>query len=304
MKREDDRYIWRMGVSSDPLIWRPPVEAQSLILQLTVGCPWNRCLFCSTYKNKRFNVRKLDEFKRDVFIAKKHFGDKPEKIFLMDANSIALRTAKLVEACKFLYETFPNLKGISLYGSARFINRKKSEDFKKLKKAGLTKIYMGLETGDDLLLNSVNKGVTSKEMITAAEIIRVAGIELSVTIIAGLGGKGSWRRNAKETAEVLSKMKPDEVRIHNLVLNHNSSLYKKTKTGEFIESSWYEVIEEMRELIKGLDIDTTIYTHPTTYLNPSLLYGCKLPEDKERILEILTSALSSPEVYLQPERDF
>jgi radical SAM superfamily enzyme YgiQ (UPF0313 family) len=304
MKRDENRYIWKMGVSSDPFIWRPPVEAQSLILQLTIGCPWNRCLFCGTYKKKRFKVRKMSDFIKDVSIAKKHFGDKPEYIFLMDANSIALRTDRLLEVCRLLYDAFPKLKGISLYGSARFINRKKDEDLEKLGMAGLTKIYMGLETGDDSLLNSIDKGATSKQMIMAAEKIKAAGIELSVTIIAGLGGKGSSKENAEKTAEVLSKMKPKEVRIHNLVLNPDSPLYKKMKKGEFVESSWDEVIKEMRELIRRLDADVTIYTHPTTYLNPALLYGCKLPEDRELILEILTSALSSPESYIQRDRDF
>jgi radical SAM superfamily enzyme YgiQ (UPF0313 family) len=244
------------------------------------------------------------EIKKDVSLAKEHFGDKPKRVFLMDANSIVLKTEMLIEICDLLYLTFPNLERISCYGSARFIIKKELKELDLLRQAGLKKIYMGLETGDDSLLSYMNKGIASSDLISAAKMIKDAEIELSVTIIVGLGGEGSWPKNAKATAQILNKMKPDELRIHNLILKHNSPLYERVKKEEFKEAAWQEVIKEMRELIKRLNINTTVYTHPTTHINPVLLYERKLPEEKESMLEILDSALKSPEKYLQKERSF
>jgi len=310
--REKGRYIFpypSMAIVAEPIsyeygpvIFRPPPESYSLILQATIGCPWNRCLFCGTYKLKDFRPRSK-EIIEDIQLAKKYYEDKPRRVFLSDANSLALKTERLIEICNLLFKTFINLERISSYGSARFILRKGSDDLKSLFEAGLKKVYMGLETGDDDLLKNIDKGVTSEEMMLAAESVKDSGMELSVTVIQGIGGKGSWKRNASKTAKVLNRMKPHETRLHNLVIHSNSPLHEKADKGEFIRASRDEVLEEMTELIRLLDYKTEIQTYGSNYLRPGLLGG-RIPEDKNHMLEILDFALHSPdrEIFLQSSR--
>jgi radical SAM superfamily enzyme YgiQ (UPF0313 family) len=281
-----------MAVVVNPInLRRPPNEAHSLILQATIGCPWNRCSFCGNYKQKQFLPR-YPEVLDDLYIAKKYFCEKPTQIFLADANSLVLKTEHLVAIAQKSYEVFPNLKQISSYGSARFIIRKGPQDFEKLQKAGVTKIYLGLETGDDALLRSMNKGATADEMIRAGKIVTDAGMMLSVTVIQGLGGKGSWRHNAELTAQVLNVIQPHETRFHNLIIHPNSLLAEQAKNGGFHPATREEILKEMRELVKQLTIKTRIFTYSTNYLQPGLLDG-HLPNDKIYMIRLLDAALTS-----------
>ncbi len=297
----DDRYIFpypSMAVVAEPTnylpgptIFRPPLEAFSLILQATIGCPWNRCLFCSIHKHKKFRPRS-EEVKEDVLIAKKHYHDKPRRIFLADANSIVLRTEKLLEIMELCFKTFPNLERVSTYAGARFIFRKGLDEFKALSDAGLKKVYMGVETGDDNLLKYMNKGVTVKEMLEASKIVKDAGMELSITLIQGLGGEGSWKRNSELTANVLNSMKPDETRLHNLRVSPNTPLYEKAVNGDFKKPSLKEIIKETRNLVSMLEYKTQIFFYNTANLPPGMIDGI-LPMDKQYIVEVFDSILKS-----------
>jgi radical SAM superfamily enzyme YgiQ (UPF0313 family) len=161
---------------------------------------------------------------------------------------------------------------------------------------------MGLETGDDDLLKYMRKGVTSAKMIEAANMVKRAGIDLSVTIIQGLGGKGSWKRNAELTAKVLNEMKPQETRLHALVIHPNSPLYEKVRTGEFVEATREEVLREMRELISRLTYETRVYTYSSGYIKPGLIDG-ELPNDKDYMLDMLDYILETgEEIFLQKWR--
>ncbi len=303
MKYLHGRFIYEpMVVAVGPVVYRPPVESDSLILQATIGCPWNRCSFCNTYKGINFRPRKIEEFKIDVLIAKKCFGNKPTSVFLADANSIVLKTEKLTEICNYLFKTFSNLEGVRSYGSARFIIKKGEREWREIRESGVGKVYMGLETGDDNYLKLYNKGVTSEDMIKAVKLLKRAGIESSVTIISGICGKGNLEKNADETARVLNRMEPDELRIHNLVLKVNSPLYEQASKGEFVEAPWQEVIKEMRRLIERLNISTRVYTHPSCHINSNFIYGNKLPEEKGYVLKVLDGALSDPEFFLHKVR--
>jgi radical SAM superfamily enzyme YgiQ (UPF0313 family) len=292
-----------MAVVVDPVnLRRPPNEAASLILQATIGCPWNRCSFCGNYKRKQFLPR-FPDIIEDVSIAKRFFGDRPDKIFLADANSFVLKTDWLLSIAQTCYDVFSNLTQISSYGSARFIIRKGQQELRQLREAGIKKVYLGLETGDDELLIYMNKGATAEEMMNAATIVTNADMLLSVTVIQGLGGKGSWHRSAELTANVLNVMKPRETRFHNLIVHPDSLLWEQVEKGDFQPATREEILLEMRELIRQLTIQTQIYTYSTNYLYPGLLDGC-LPKDKEYMLSLLDSALTSSNrnQYLQPSR--
>jgi radical SAM superfamily enzyme YgiQ (UPF0313 family) len=306
MFRAGDRFVFNrpgMAVVVNPInLRRPPNEANSLILQATIGCPWNRCGFCGNYKRKQFLPR-YSEVIEDISIAKHVFGEQPTHIFLADANSLVLKTDQLLDIAQTCYEVFPNLEQISSYGSTRFIIRKGQQELTQLHESGIKKIYLGLETGDDELLRSMNKGATAEEMMNAAKTIANAGIMLSVTVIQGLGGKGSWRRSAELTANVLNTMKPCETRFHNLIIHPDSFLAEQVKNSEFHPATREEILMEMRELIRQLTIDTRIFTYSTNYLHPGLLDG-HLPKDRRYMLRLLDAVLTSPNrnQYLQPSR--
>ncbi|MHA1595788.1 MAG: radical SAM protein [Candidatus Baldrarchaeia archaeon] len=297
---EAGRYIYdpRIGmvVATQPIIFRPPVEATSLILQPTVGCPWNRCRFCGTYKRQKFRIR-VKEVLEDIKIAKRYYGDRPTRVFLADGNPIILKTEDLLRIVEECFKTFPHLTRVSCYGAAKYIIKKGEDELKALCDAGLKKIYMGLETGDDELLKKMHKGATVADMIKAAKMVKDAGMELSVTIIQGLGGAGSWKRNAELTAKALNEMKPDEVRLHALFPHPDAPLYQDIISGEFKMASWREIVMEVRELIKNLNIRARLYVHGTHYIKPGAIDGY-LPEDKGYMLETLDFILNSPDGYI------
>ncbi len=266
----------------------PPPEHGSMVLQATIGCPWSRCLFCRGRSVERFLPRPED-VKEDILLAKKYYGDKPTRIFLGEGNSIALRTDKLLEITRLCFDTFPKLERVSTYGSTRFIVRKGLAEIRSLSQAGLNKVYVGLESGDDEVLKFMDKGATSEEMIQAADILRDAEMELSATVLLGLGGAGRWKRSAEQTAKVLNQMKPTETRPHHLILHPNSPLYAMTQKGEFKEATRHEILKELRELVSLLDYDTKLHLHRLTLRGLPIEH--KFPEEKEKILEILDFAL-------------
>lgn len=266
----------------------PPPEHGSLILQATSGCPWNRCLFCGGRKHVKFSQR-ADEVKDDVLIAKKYYGDSPQRIFLGGGNSIVLRTAKLVDVLNLCFDVFPRLQRVSTYGSARFIIRKGLDQLQALREAGLKKIYVGLETGDDALLKFMKKGASSDEMVLCAKMAREADIELSITVLMGLGGAGSFLRNATQTSAVLNQMQPSETRLHHLILHRASPLYELVQAGQFEEASRHEILKEMRELVSLLTYDTKLHTHRLTMRGPMI--ERRFPDEKQKILDVLDFAL-------------
>jgi radical SAM superfamily enzyme YgiQ (UPF0313 family) len=266
----------------------PPPEHGSLILQATSGCPWNRCLFCGGRKIVKF-MQRSEEVKEDVLIAKKYYGDAPQRIFLGGGNSIVLRTAKLVDILNLCFNVFPNLQRVSTYGSARFIIRKGLDQLKALREAGLKKIYVGLETGDDALLKYMDKGASSDEMVLCAKMAKEADIELSITVLMGLGGTGSWKRNAEQTGAILNQMQPSETRLHHLILHRASPLYALVQTGQFEEASRHEILKEMRELVSLLTYNTKLHTHRLTMRGPMIKR--LFPDEKEKILTVLDFAL-------------
>ena len=275
----------------DP-VFRPPCESGSLIIQATIGCPHNRCLFCGMYKGKKYRVRPLREIEEDLQMARRAWAD-PRSVFLADGNTIAMRTGDLVQVLDYVREAFPNLERISCYGGARFIRGRKVEDLRRLAEHGLKIVYMGLESGDDEILERVCKGATAENYVRAADRLRQAGIQLSTYVLAGLGGRERWRQHAVNSAKTLNRMSPDFIRIRTLVLMPGFPMYEQLEDGRFEELSGREVALETRLLLENLDVEGAEFLsdHVSNYLP---IYGT-LPEDKQKMLAAIDKALAAPD---------
>ena len=235
-------------------IYRPPSEADSLLIQATVGCPWNKCTFCVAYKRgPHFKIRPVKEICEDIVSAYRFYGPVFKTMFLPAGNTIVMPTDELAQVCRFAKKVFPCLERITVYGSSRYIVRKSVEELRKLKRAGLSRIHVGLESGNDEVLKRVKKGTTSEEQIKAGKMVKEAGIELSEYVILGLGGHELSERHALDTARAINEIKPDFVRLRTLVPKVNTLLLYQLKKGKFKLLSPHQVLEETRLLIENIN---------------------------------------------------
>ena len=279
------------------MIYRPPSEAYSLIVQVTIGCSQNRCIFCNMFKEKRFRIRKVEEVLEDLQDARDRY-QYVEKIFLADGDALVCKMKDLERILNFIQQNFKECKQVTLYGSPRSILMKKQYELKKLKELGISMIYMGLESGNDEVLAYMKKGVTSQEMIEAANKVKNANIRLSVTAISGLGGRRLWREHAKDTGLVLSQMKPDYVGLLTLMIEEDLPLYDKIRTGEFEVLNPYDILIETKEMLKYMDCPECIFrsNHASNYVN---LRGT-LNDDKEAMIQTLDEAIKG-NIHLKSE---
>jgi radical SAM superfamily enzyme YgiQ (UPF0313 family) len=312
---------------------RPPNEARSLLVRATRYCPWGRCIFCYgiLWDRRKLELRPVEDIKQDILAMKAHAHeitewavendakDRIEQVavynnvlwltnegvrtaFIGDSDSLIMKTDDLVEVLEFLYQTFPTLERVTSYGRAKTAVRKTPESLKRLHDAGLTRLHLGLETGDDELLKYINKGATAVEMIEAGRKIKESGISLSEYVLLGIGGQDRWREHAEGTARVLNAIDPDFIRARTLMVVPGTPLYDKVEQGEFKQLSPEGILHEERLLIENLEVNSEFVSdHVSNYLP---LDG-KLPGAKKEMLELLDKFLeASPELrakYLQPE---
>ena len=271
-------------------IYRPPSEADSLLIQATVGCPHNKCSFCMVYKKgPRFSVRSVPKICTDIDEAFDLYGVNVRSIFFPAGNTIAMPTGDLAAICRHSEMKFPELQRITVYGSSHYIVQKGLPEMRLLREAGLSRIHVGLESGDDTILKRVKKGTNAKEQIQAGKIVKQAGIQLSEYVILGLGGTERSTEHALKTAEAINEIEPDFLRLRTLVPKINTLLLHQINKGRFQLLSPYQVLQETRLLIENLSISTVLASdHYTNYLN---LSG-KLPEDKDRLIEAINQALT------------
>jgi len=274
-------------------IYRPPSEADSLLIQATVGCPHNKCTFCMTYKKgPPFRVRSVQEIKEDLEKAKDTFGDFIQTLFFPAGNTIAMPTEDLEQICCCARSIFPRLKRITVYGSSRYIHKKGLAGLMKLKESGLSRIHVGLESGDDEVLKRIKKGTNAAEQIEAGLWVREAGIELSEYIILGIGGNERSHAHALETARVLNAINPHFIRLRTFLPKINTLLLHQIRKGKFQMLTAHEVLKETRQIIEDLDVTSMIYSdHYTNYVNVS----GRMPDDKKRMLQVIDRALDKDE---------
>lgn len=312
---------------------RPPNEAYSLLVRFTRNCPWGKCAFCRSYKQKRFEKRSVEELKEDIDRIKEirdqiielswqkgfggtihdslidlifstpayneyvksvaiwlYFGGK--NVFIQDANSLAMKPVDFIEALTYLKNTFPSIERVTSYARSRTIAKRLTvEDLKNMRKAGLTRLHIGLETGNDFLLKYMNKGVTREEHILCGQKVKESGIELSEYVVLGLGGKKWWKEHAAETADVLNRINPDFIRFRTLKVLRDMPLYEKVETGEFVILHEEEILVEERYLIERLEgITSTVKSDHILNLLEEV--DGKLPEEKDRILAVINDYFS------------
>ncbi len=274
-------------------IYRPPSEANSLLVQTTIGCPWNKCTFCMVYKKGlKFKIRSVKEIKEDLIWAKQSYNFPIETVFFPSGNTIIMKTEDFVEILKFTKKLFPNIKRITIYGSAQYIVKKGLNDLKKIAEAGLSRIHVGLESGDDVILKLVKKGSTKEIQIKAGKLVKQAGIELSEYIILGLGGKKRSKQHIKETVDALNKINPDFIRIRTFLPKINTPLLEDINSGAFQILTPHEILKELYEIVKKLNVTSKIFSdHYTNYVP----INGKLPEDKNIMLQTISTALKQDE---------
>lgn len=279
------------------IVYRPPSEAGSLIVQVTIGCSQNGCTFCSMYKDKNFHTRNIDEILKDFKEARGLYKN-INKIFLADGDALICRFDMLIKILDFIKEYFPECKQISCYASAKSILLKSEEELKTLKDKGLKMVYLGLESGSNKILKRVKKGVTTKEMIEAANKIHNAGIMLSVTAISGLGGYELWEEHAVETGKTLSIMNPEYIGLLTLMIEPGVPLENEIKNGTFKVMDPYDILKETKLLIENLNCDNAVFraNHASNYVN---LKGT-INKDKKELINKLNDALEGKE-YIKEE---
>lgn len=279
-------------------IYRPPSEADSLLIQATVGCPHNKCTFCMIYKNgPRFKIRKVSEIKTDILEARETYGEHVRTLFFPAGNTIAMKTDDLCEICRFSREVFPYLDRITVYGSSQFIHKKGIEELKRLAASGLTRIHVGLESGDDGILKQIRKGTNSRQQTEAGKWVMAAGMELSMYVILGIGGKARTIPHALESAKVLNQIEPDFIRLRTFVPKIDTPLLQEIQSGEFQMLGPHEILKEIALFIKNLEADSYLASdHYTNYIN---LEGM-LSEKKTEFLEQTNAALKMDESAFRP----
>jgi radical SAM superfamily enzyme YgiQ (UPF0313 family) len=268
--------------------FRPPSEANSLLLRVTRGCPWNRCTFCSMYKGMKFEIRDLEEILGDIELAKDLYGDRVRTIFIGDSNSLVAKTEMLVKILNALFSSFPHIERVTSYARAKTIAKKPLEDLIKIYQAGLTRLHVGLETGDRDLLKEIEKGATPEEMIEGGRKAKKAGFEYSLYVLLGVGGEEKWEQHAKGTAEVLNQVDPHFIRVRTFIPQPNSPLYEAMVEGSFQPASPETILKETKLLLEKLQVTPQFLSDHISNLLP--LHG-KLPEDKEKMIQMIEEAL-------------
>ena len=280
------------------VVFRPPSEGNSVIIQATIGCPHNGCNFCSMYKEKRFRIRKVEDILEDIEMAGQAYNPKFVKtLFLADGNTVIMRTAHLLRILGKIREVFPDLERITSYGASQYMALKSAEEWKELHEAGLTRIHCGMETGHDPLLLKVNKGTSMKDHIEGGQAVRAAGIELSMYYLAGLGGKDMWREHALDSAKVLNAVDPDFLRIRTFTPMPSTIMGQEFIRGEFALQEPHEVLQELRLLVENLETTGKVFSDH--WLNFADMHGV-MPKDKQRMLSTLDSALLMPRDAFRP----
>ena len=279
-------------------IYRPPSEAYSLIVQVTVGCSHNKCSFCSMYKEKDFHVRPFADVLADLRECRLRYKS-VGRIFFADGDCLCLSAEKLLPIVQVASELFPECSRIAVYGSARHALSKTKAELSELCAAGLGMVYIGAESGSPEVLKRICKGETPESLATGVRALEEAGIKTSVTFISGMGGKELWKEHAELSAKLLCAMQPSYASLLTLMLSPLAPITKEIEEGRFQLLSPLEVLDETELFIRNVELAKPCVfrsNHASNYLN---LKG-DLPGDKERFLLEIAAAKANPNI-LKPE---
>ncbi|MCJ7664857.1 MAG: radical SAM protein [Desulfobacterales bacterium] len=280
------------------IIIRPPSEAESLILQITVGCSHNRCTFCPTYKAQRFRIKSFQEIKEDIDEAAS-FGWPIERVFLTDGDALIIPQPRLREIMEYLHEKLPGLRRVGTYANAKGVLKKTADELRELTEAGLGIIYLGVESGDQIVLDRVKKGTTYERLLQAGRMVKEAGIKLSVTVLLGIGGRERSREHAVATGRILTEMDPNYVGALSVIIVPGTPLYEEQAQARFVLPTPFELIEELRTMIASTDMHGLFFSnHASNYLP----LKARMPKDKEGTLRLIDEVLAKRDpALLKPE---
>ena len=276
----------------DTPVFRPPSEARSFILRVTRGCAHNKCTYCNMYRGVPFQILKDEEISRQIALAAHYGKDRVRRVFLADGDALVLPTAKLLKILQALRDTFPKLQRVSSYAAPKDILRKSEEELRQLKEAGLQLLYYGMETGDDITLKDVNKGVNGEEAVEAGRRVTASGMKLSIMVILGLAGKEGSKRHALETAKAINIIQPTMWSALCLMLYRGSELLDQFERGEFNPLSPAECMEELYTIMENVNLPEDKHClFRSNHISNYIPLAGTLPKDKQRLLrEIKYSA--------------
>ena len=280
-------------------LYRPPSEANSIIFQVTLGCSFNKCSFCNMYRTKEYSERPWEEIKSEIDIVSKSFPQ-TERIFLADGDAINLSTEKLVQILDYIKEKFPNLTRISCYAMPKNLLQKSPDELTLLNSKGLDMLYIGIETGNDILLKKITKGATSKSIIDACNRAKKSGFIISCMIILGIGGKKYSMDHMKETARVVSDVSPNFLAALTLIIEdgvYDEFMKKFSEPFETLDDTM--ILNELELLLNNINPISPIVFRANHASNVYSIGG-NLPDDKEKMLAVVRSLKEHPEL-LKPK---
>lgn len=272
---------------------RPPSESQSLLVRVTRGCGWNKCFFCGLYKGMKFSIRSVDEILDDIKTYYEYYGKSGvvfNSCFLQDGDAFYLATKDLIKIIKAIKKYFPSISTITSYARCDSILTKSENELQELYSYGLNHLYRGIESGSDLILKNINKGITSEQIIESGKRSKKAGMILSDFTLLGIGGKSLSEENAKETARVINAVNPNYIRVHHVAIKPKTKLGNDLEKGLFELQSEEEIVREQRIFIESLD-DIDSYYVNEHIVNLLLEVRGKLPNDKKKMINIIDKYL-------------
>ena len=276
---------------------RPPPEAYSILLQVTVGCSHNRCTFCGTYKDERFRIKDDDTILNDILFASKHMK-RQDQVFLMDGDALIIPQKRLMWILESIQEHLPWVRRVGAYANTKSISMKSPLELSELRENGLGMLYLGVETGDDEVRKKINKGSTAQHCLEMGKRVKNAGIKLTVTVLLGIAGKEKSLAHARATGELISAIDPDFASALTVILIPGTPLWEEYERGNFELPDERGLLIEMREMIAYTNVSCGIFSsnHASNYLPVRV----RLPEGKQEILDMIDAAVRG-EIGLRPE---
>jgi radical SAM superfamily enzyme YgiQ (UPF0313 family) len=278
-------------------IFRPPSEAESILLQATIGCSHNKCSFCGAYRDKRFRIQDMDIIRNDLQFASEHFSQN-KRLFLCDGDALIIPQERLLSLLDDIKKHLPQVQRVGSYANAKSLAKKSLSELSALKNRGLYIIHMGLESGDDETLRAMNKWGSADEIIEQGQKVKAAGINLFVTVIIGLGGLSRSGIHAAKTGEALTRMNPPSVGALSLMPVEGTELYTRITSGDFQLLDPQQTLLELRIMLENTDLHPGIFyaNHASNFLPLKV----RFPHEKEAALARIEAALHG-EIPLKPE---
>ncbi len=276
----------------DTPVFRPPSEADSFILRVTRGCAHNSCTYCNMYRGVKFEKLSDEQIMRQIAMAYSVDRDGVRKVFLADGDALVLPTDRLLKILETLKKYFPNLERVASYSAPGDILRKSVEELTKLREAGLTLLYYGMESGDSQTLKDIRKGVNGEQSIEVGKRVRAAGMELSIMVILGIAGVEGSERHALATAKAINEIKPNYLSALCLMLYRGSELKAQFERGEFHPLPPYGLMEELKLMVEHIDLpETERMIFRSNHVSNYIRLAATLPKDKKQLLDDIEESI-------------